>query len=106
MTTYPLPTATIRALLLVVLSVTMGGCAGVPAQEMSNARQAIKAARDAGAGQVVPQKLNEAQSLLEQAEMSLQKGDYRSARRNAVEARGRATEALSAVQTSESREAG
>ena len=98
--------AMFRGLLLTVLCVVLAGCAGVPAQEMSNARQAIKAARDAGAGQVAPQKLNEAQSLLERAESDLQQRDFRSARRNAVEARGRATEALSAVQTANRNETG
>ncbi len=87
-----------RGLLLAMLCAALVGCAGAPAQEMSNARQAIKAARDAGADQVVPQKMTEAQSLLQEAELSLQRGDYRSARRSAVEAKGRATEALSAVQ--------
>ena len=90
--------AMLRGLLLMVLCIGASGCAGVPAQEMSNARQAIKAARDAGAEQVAPQKLSEAQSLLEQAESSLQNGDYRNARRSAVAAKGRATEALSAAQ--------
>lgn len=102
---YPFASLPFRSLLLAFLCVTMLGCAGAPAQEMSNARQAIKAARDAGAEQVAPQKLNEAQSLLEQAETSLQRGDYRNARRSAVEAKGRATEALSAVQ-SDRRETG
>jgi sialic acid synthase SpsE len=92
--------------MLTVLCAILGGCAGVPAQEMSNARQAIKAARDAGANQVAPQKLNEAQSLLERAEADLQQRDFRSARRNAVQARGRATEALSAVQTANRNETG
>jgi hypothetical protein len=95
-----------RGLMLTVLCAILGGCAGVPAQEMSNARQAIKAARDAGANQVAPQKLNEAQSLLERAEADLQQRDFRSARRNAVQARGRATEALSAVQTANRNETG
>jgi sialic acid synthase SpsE len=102
---YPRLPLSFRSLLLAVLCVAMLGCAGAPAQEMSNARQAIKAARDAGAEQVAPQKLSEAQSLLEQAETSLQRGDYRNARRSAVEAKGRATEALSAVHT-DRREAG
>ncbi|HEY5808282.1 MAG TPA: DUF4398 domain-containing protein [Povalibacter sp.] len=102
---YPRLPLSFCSLLLAVLCAAMLGCAGAPAQEMSNARQAIKAARDAGAEQVAPQKLSEAQSLLEQAETSLQRGDYRNARRSAVEAKGRATEALSAVQTNR-REAG
>ncbi len=90
--------AMLRGLLLTLLCVAAAGCAGAPAQEMSNARQAIKAARDAGAEQAAPQTLNEAQSLLEQAEASLQKGDYKSARRSAVAAKGRAAEAMSVAQ--------
>jgi hypothetical protein len=73
---------------------------------MSNARQAIKAARDAGADRVAPQKLSEAQALLEQAETSLQNRSYRDARRNAVAARGRASEALGAVRPGENKETG
>jgi len=96
----------LRAVLLTLLSVGACGCAGAPAQEMSNARQAIKAARDAGAAEVAPQKLNEAQSLLEQAETSLQKGDFKNARRSAVAAKGRATEALSAAQPTSRKESG
>jgi hypothetical protein len=98
--------ASLRTLLLTLLCVGACGCAGAPAQEMSNARQAIKAARDAGAAEVAPQKLNEAQSLLEQAETSLQRGDYKGARRSAVAAKGRATEALSAVQPATRKESG
>lgn len=104
--TYLPSLASLRGLLLTVLCVGAIGCAGAPAQEMSNARQAIKAARDAGAERVAPAKLSEAQSLLEQAEASLQKRDYRNARRNAVEARGKATEALGAVQAGTHRESG
>jgi sialic acid synthase SpsE len=103
---YLFSSATFRGLFLAVLCAVLAGCAGVPAQEMSNARQAIKAARDAGASQVAPQKLNEAQSLLERAEADLQQRDFRGARRNAVQARGRATEALSAVQTANRNETG
>jgi hypothetical protein len=73
---------------------------------MSNARQAIRAARDAGAEQLAPQQLSEAQTLLEQAENSLQRRDYRGARRSAVEARGRASEALTAVRSTDHKESG
>ena len=74
------------------------GCSGAPVQEMSNARQAIRAARDAGAERAAPQILTEAQALLEQAEASLQKRSYREAKRNAVSARSKAAEALGAAQ--------
>jgi hypothetical protein len=65
---------------------------------MSNARQAINAARAAGAARVAPQKLTEAQLLLEVAETKLHEGSYREARRNAVSARSKAAEALGASQ--------
>jgi hypothetical protein len=82
---------------LVLACMGLTACAGAPVQEMSNARQAIKAARDAGAEKLAPQKLNEAQTLLQQAEQSLQRRDYRDARRDAVAAHGKAAEALGAV---------
>jgi hypothetical protein len=65
---------------------------------MSNARQAIKAARDAGAERTAPQTLTEAQALLEQAETNLQRREYREARRSAVSARSKAAEALGVSQ--------
>lgn len=83
--------------LLLLSNLLIVGCAGAPVQEMSNARQAIRAARDAGADRVAPQKLSEAQDLLQRAEASLQSRAYREARRNAVEARGKAAEALEAA---------
>jgi Domain of unknown function (DUF4398) len=91
-----------RPLLLVFMLFTSMGllaCAsGPPVQEMSNARQAIKAARDAGAERSAPQQLTEAEALLERAENNLQKRAYRDARRDAIAARGKAAEALDTVQ--------
>jgi hypothetical protein len=85
--------------LMLLSGMGLAACAsGPPVQEMSNARQAIKAARDAGAEQTAPQQLTEAEALLERAEYSLQKRDYRDARRDAIAARGKAAEALDAVQ--------
>jgi Domain of unknown function (DUF4398) len=74
-------------------------CAGAPVQEMSNARQAIRAAHEAGAEQVAPEQLTQARGYMEQAEASLQTRRYRDARRHAVAARGKAVEALNASQT-------
>jgi len=84
--------------LLIVASLALAACAGAPVQEMSNARQAIRAARDAGAEQTAPQKLNEAEALLNRAEDSLERRAYREARRNAIAARDKAAEALGAAQ--------
>lgn len=94
---YLLSLASLRGLLLTLLCVGMVGCVGAPVQEMSNARQAIKAARDAGADQVAPQEMSEAQSLLEQAETNLHKGAWRDARRNAIDAKSKAAEAMVAA---------
>lgn len=66
---------------------------------MSNARQAIRAAREAGAERVAPEQLTEARAYMERAESSLQSRRYRDARRHAVAARGKAVEALDAIQT-------
>lgn len=88
-----------RWLLVLMLCVSLGACAGAPVQEMSNARQAIKAARDAGADRVAPERLSEAQALLERAESHLQRRAFRDARRDALAARGKAGEALDATQS-------
>jgi hypothetical protein len=82
---------------LAVAGLLLAACAGAPVQEMSNARQAIRAARDAGAEKMAPQKLNEAELLLNRAEDSLERRAYREARRNAIAARDKAAEALVAV---------
>ena len=99
MSTPQRPTRLLAAWLLLVLCAIAGvGCAGAPVQEMSNARQAIRAARDAGAERAAPQKLNEAEALLIRAEDSLERRAYREARRNAIAARDKAAEALGAAQ--------
>lgn len=77
----------------------LSACASAPVQEMSNARQAIRAARDAGAERVASEQMSEALAFLERAEANLQTGEYRNAKRNAVAARGKAAQALEAAQT-------
>jgi hypothetical protein len=86
----------------VLVCCALAACAGAPVQEMSNARQAIRAAHDAGAERVAPQQLIEARAYMEQAEASLQTRNYREARRQAVAARGKAVEALDAAQSAAS----
>jgi hypothetical protein len=80
-------------LLAVLLGATLGGCAGAPFQEMSDARQAIRAAERAGAAQHAPDPLGEARQLVERARVGMQKGDYRQARDDAEQAREKAMEA-------------
>ena len=82
---------------LVVLAAVLGGCASAPVQEMSDARQAIQAAEEAGAGDASPDRLKEARRLLHSAEVKLSNQAYNSARTDAREARRQATEALRAA---------
>ena len=70
------------------------GCASAPVQEMSNARQAIRAAQDAGAANKAATTLTEAQGALNRAESLLNKRFYRAARRSAEEAHTKALAAL------------
>jgi Domain of unknown function (DUF4398) len=91
----PLMRRLIPSLLLAVLvaGATLGGCAGAPFQEMSDARQAIRAAERAGAAQYAPDPLGKARQLVERARVGMQKGDYRQARDDAEQAREKAMEA-------------
>ena len=89
-----------------LVTMTLTACAGAPVQEMSNARQAIKAAREAGAERAAPQTLSEAQTLLDRAQDRLQRRQYREARRDARAARSKAAEALDAVQAQANDSAG
>jgi len=79
------------AALLVVA--TLAACAGAPLQEMSDARQAVRAAERAGAGKHAPEPLAEARQLVERARLSMQKGEYKEAREEAEKARDKAMEA-------------
>ena len=66
------------------------GCVSAPVQEMSDARQAIQAAKEAGAQPNAQANLQKAESLLKEAELALENGEYKKARSTAVEARNEA----------------
>lgn len=83
--------------LLAALSVFAVGCAMVPAQEMSDARQAIQAAEAAGADTYAPRALDHARALLEQAQAELAVQDYAAARRSAQESKDAAIQAREAA---------
>jgi hypothetical protein len=68
-----------------------------PVQEMSDARQAIQAAEEAGAENHAPEQLLAAKRLLTSAERKLQREAYASARQDAREARRWAAAALEAT---------
>lgn len=85
--------------LILALTLATGACVSAPVQEMSNARQAIAAAEEAGAAQRAPAELAAAQTLLSRAEQRLQDKRYREARRAAVAAKLRAAAALEASES-------
>ena len=71
-----------------------------PVQEMSDARQAIAVAREAGAADLAAVELAEAEKYLQSAEQKLNDQAYREARNDALEAKTRALNALKASETS------
>jgi len=83
-----------RFLPLAVLVLFLAACKGPPVQEMSDARQAITAARNAGAAARAPADLKAAQAAIERAESHLQAREYTRARMAAIEAKHEATSAL------------
>jgi hypothetical protein len=84
----------VLALLATLGSLLLSACAGAPVQEMSDARQAIRAAQDAGAANTASKPFSEAQTALNRAESLINKRFFRAARRNAEEAHSKAVEAL------------
>ncbi len=80
---FPLRRAVMAGLIL-----AGAGCAtAVPVQEMSNARQAVRAAEEVDAARYAPLPMRRARVLLEQARLKLEAGDYRQARVFALDAR-------------------
>ncbi len=72
-------------------------CASVPTQEMSDARQALRAARDAGAAVHTPRLLERAERFLRRAEDDLAARSYRMAREDALAAKDAALAARNAA---------
>lgn len=68
-------------------------CATVPTQEMSDARQSLQAAYDAGAGKYASRNLKIAEDYLTRAERELELRFYRWARNDAMLARSEARKA-------------
>ncbi len=77
------------------------GCAGAPVQEMSDARQAINAARTAGASEATSPDLYAAQAAIGRAESELEAQQFADARLAALEAKRHASAALNSVQHTE-----
>ena len=72
-----------RSFALLIAALILGaaiGCGSAPVQEMSEARQAIEAARVAGAEEFAQESFNKAQSHLKTAEEMLDNHHYEEAR--------------------------
>jgi outer membrane PBP1 activator LpoA protein len=84
-----------RLIGVLLLALTLAACeTAPPVQEMSDARQAITVAREAGAADLAAAELAEAEKYLQNAEDKLDGHLYREARHAALEAKYRAQEAL------------
>lgn len=96
-------------MLMLLLALTAGCATAPPVQEMSDARQAIAAAREAGAEELAPDGLNQAETLLDGAEEYLKQGtsaSYWQAKKAATSAKDVAFEALLTSRDAEDAAAG
>lgn len=84
----------LRFIAVFVGVVCLVGCAGAPVQEMSDARQAIAAARAAGATTATSPDFYAAQAAIGRAETHLQAQEFTRARLAAMEAKRHAAAAL------------
>ena len=85
-----------RYIMLIVSGTVLGavlGCTTIPMQEMSDARQAVQAARDVNASELAPEPMEIAEALLDQAKQALDAGAYVQAREDALAARREAIKA-------------
>ena len=81
-------------ILSLTLLLTIVGCQSAPVQEMSDARQAIAVAKEAGAAEHAAADLKAAEQYLSSAESSLNERHYAQARDEAVNAKSRALFAI------------
>ncbi len=76
----------------------LAGCSAAPVQEMSDARQAIAAARVAGATEMTSSELYAAQAAINRAEKHIEAQEYTRAHLAAMEAKRHAGAALAGTQ--------
>jgi nucleoid-associated protein YgaU len=77
----------LRCAACILVLAVMAGCATAPTQEMSDARQAVQAARAAGAPLHTPVAMESAEHELSQAEHELRGRNYKIARNDALSAK-------------------
>jgi len=82
-----------------VASLLLAACTTPPVQEMSDARQAVEAATEAGASQAAPEKMAAAQAALRMAERLLRDHQFSAARHYAVDAKRKALDAQGVAQS-------
>ena len=90
----------LKGLVLVVLLAGAACETAPPVQEMSDARQAIAVAKEAGAAERAAIHLKAAENYLESAEQALNEHNYTEARRDAKHAKMKALDALKASEAS------
>lgn len=83
-----------RAVPLAILAMSAACSSGPPVQEMSDARQAIAVARQAGAEDHAAEQLRAAEAYLDSAQRKLSERAYAQARRDALQAKLKALDAL------------
>jgi len=81
------------SLIYIAVLIALVSCASAPVQEMSDARQAIQAAKESNPEGSAQEYLVKAESLLKEAEAALESGEYKKARYTATEARNEAIKA-------------
>jgi outer membrane PBP1 activator LpoA protein len=92
---------------VLLLALVLAACeTAPPVQEMSDARQAITVAREAGAADLAAAELAEAEQYLQNAEAKLDHHQYREARHAALEAKYRAQRALQLSEASKDSDGG
>ncbi len=84
----------LQSTVLAAMLVVAGCTTSPPVQEMSDARQAITAAREAGAAEYAADELDAAVEFLNSAETYLKKNSFHFARRDAIAAKSKALDAL------------
>jgi hypothetical protein len=85
---------TLQCLFVLLCSWALASCTSLPpTQEMSDARQAVQAARQAGAADLVPELMQAAEQRLQAAEEALQARHYYQAREAANHAHSTAIRA-------------
>lgn len=86
--------------LVAVLLLFIAGCVtSPPVQEMSDARQAIAVAKEAGAAELATTELSDAEAYLASAQKKLSERSYTPARRDALLAKDKALEALALAES-------